>query len=156
MRRTPGRYWYILSGITGIRFRHHFSTNNPSPTKRHYADNTYIWFRVTNMIDLSISRTCKLKKSASEKSRGFYLYHDDVIKSKHFPCYWPFMWGFHRSPVNCPKKSQWRGSLMCSLICAWTNAWINNQDDGYLRRHRAHYEVTVMCKPWCLTSWWSL
>ena len=26
--------------------------------------------------------------------------HDDVIKWKHFPCYWPFVRGNHRSPVN--------------------------------------------------------
>ena len=26
--------------------------------------------------------------------------HDDVIKWKHFPCYWNFVWGIHRSPVT--------------------------------------------------------
>ena len=26
--------------------------------------------------------------------------HDDVIKWKHFPRYWPFVRGFHRSPVT--------------------------------------------------------
>ena len=25
---------------------------------------------------------------------------DDVVKWKHFPCYWPFVRGIHRSPVN--------------------------------------------------------
>ena len=30
--------------------------------------------------------------------------HDDVIKWKHFPRYWPFVWGIHRSPVNSPHK----------------------------------------------------
>ena len=33
---------------------------------------------------------------------------------------------------------------MFSLICAWTNDWANNRDAGDLRRHRAHYDVTVM------------
>ena len=33
-------------------------------------------------------------------------YHDDVIKWKHFPRYWPFMWGIHRSLVNSPHKGQ--------------------------------------------------
>ena len=28
--------------------------------------------------------------------------HDDVIKWKHFPRYWPFVRGIHRSPVNSP------------------------------------------------------
>ena len=47
--------------------------------------------------------------------------HDDVIKWKHFPRYWPFVQGIHRSPVNSPHKGQWRGALMFSLICAWIN-----------------------------------
>ena len=33
---------------------------------------------------------------------------------------------------------------MFSLIDAWTNVWVNNQDDGDLRRHCAQYNVTVM------------
>ena len=50
--------------------------------------------------------------------------HDDVIKWKHFPRYWPFVRGIHRSPVNSPHKGQWRGALMFSLICAWINDWV--------------------------------
>ena len=38
--------------------------------------------------------------------------HDDVIKWKHFPCYWPFVQGIHRSPVNSLHKGQWRGALI--------------------------------------------
>ena len=70
--------------------------------------------------------------------------HDDVIKWKHYPCYWPFVLGIHRSPVNSPHKGQWLGALMFSLICAWISGWVNNREAGYLRRHRAHYDVTVM------------
>ena len=32
--------------------------------------------------------------------------HDDVVKWKHFPRYWPFVRGIHRSPVNSPHKGQ--------------------------------------------------
>ena len=70
--------------------------------------------------------------------------HDDVIKWKHFPRYWPFVSGIHRSPVNSPHKGQWHGALMFSLISAWINAWINNRDAVDLRRHRAHYDVILM------------
>ena len=59
--------------------------------------------------------------------------HDDVIKWKHFPRYWPFVRAIHRSPVNSPHKSQWRGALMFSLICAWINVWVNNREAGHLR-----------------------
>ena len=55
------------------------------------------------------------------------------------------MRGIHWSPVNSPHKGQWRGALMLSSICAWINGWVNNRDAGDLRRHRAHYDVTVMC-----------
>ena len=70
--------------------------------------------------------------------------HDAVIKWKHFPRYWPFVQGIHRSPVNSPHKGQWRGALMFSLICAWINGWINKREAGVLRRHRGHYGVIVM------------
>ena len=38
--------------------------------------------------------------------------HDDVIKWKPFPRYWPFVRGIHWSPVNSPHKGQWRGALI--------------------------------------------
>ena len=73
-----------------------------------------------------------------------WQHHGDVIKRKHFPRCWPFVWGIHRSSVNFHHKGQWRGALMFSLICAWTNGWVNNRDAGDLRRHHAHYGVTGM------------
>ena len=68
----------------------------------------------------------------------------DVIKWKHFPRYWPFVRGIHRSPVNSPHKGQWRRAVMFSLICAWINDWVNSCEAGDLRRHRVHYDATVM------------
>ena len=41
-------------------------------------------------------------------------------------------------------KGQWRGALMCPLICTWINGWLNNREAGDLRRHCAHNYVTVM------------
>ena len=73
-----------------------------------------------------------------------HRFYDDVIKWKHFPRYWPFVRGIHRSPVNSPHKGQWPGALMFSLICTRINGWINNGEAGDLRRHRVHYDVTVM------------
>ena len=57
-------------------------------------------------------------------------WHDEVIKWKHFPRYWPFVRGIHRSPVNSPHKGQWRGALMFSLICTWISGWANNREAG--------------------------
>ena len=70
--------------------------------------------------------------------------HDDVIKWQHFPRYWPFVRGIHRSPVNSPHKGQWREALVFSLICAWINGWVKNREAGDLRRHRANYDVQAM------------
>ena len=88
------------------------------------------------------------------------LFHNDVIRWKPFPRYWPFVREIHRSPVNSPHKGQWCGALMFSLICAWINGWVNNREAGDLRRHRTHYDVTVMlflfrqCR-WLRSSiWW--
>ena len=69
-----------------------------------------------------------------------------------FPCYWPFLRGIHRSPVNSPIKGQWRGALVFTLICARINGWVNNRQAGDLRCHRAHYDVIVMTvyRPWCI------
>ena len=56
--------------------------------------------------------------------------HEEVIKRKHFPRYWPFVRGIHRSPVNYPHKGQWCWVLMFSLIYAWINGWVNNREAG--------------------------
>ena len=78
---------------------------------------------------------------------GVGCHHDNVVnKWKHFRRYWPFVRVIHRSLVNSPHKGQWRGALIFSLICTWTNGYVNNRDAGELRRHRAHYDVIVM--PW--------
>ena len=61
-----------------------------------------------------------------------------------FPCYWPFVRGIHRSPVNSPHKGQWRGALMFTLIYARINGWVNKREAGDLGRNRAHCDVIVM------------
>ena len=53
-----------------------------------------------------------------------------------------------KSPVTTESSSQRKASdaelWRFTLICAWTNGWVNDGDAGDLRRHRAHYDVTVM------------
>ena len=81
------------------------------------------------------------------------VYHGDVIIWKHFPHYWPFVWGIQWSPVNSYHKGQWRGALMFSLICAWTNIWVNNRDAGDLRHHYTYHDVTVITAFIINTQW---
>ena len=86
-----------------------------------------------------------LNSQAEPTNTTNWLYHDDVIKWKHFPHYWPFVRGIQRPPVNSPQnKSQWRGALMLSLICVWINGCVNNREAGDLRRYHVHYHVMVM------------
>ena len=69
--------------------------------------------------------------------------HDPyIIKWKHFPHHWPFVWGIPAQEF--PQKGQWCWAFMYSLICTWINAWINNCEAGDLRCHHTHYDVTVM------------
>ena len=57
------------------------------------------------------------------KRNKVLVWHDDVIKWKQFPCYWPFVCGIHLSPVNSVHKGPWRGALMFSLNWTWINGW---------------------------------
>ena len=59
------------------------------------------------------------------------------------------------SVTGSPHKGQWRGALMLSLICAWTNSWANYRNAGDVRRHCAHYDVIVMIHVW-LSPYWQI
>ena len=78
-----------------------------------------------------------------KKPHKQYICHDDVIKWKHFPRYWPFVRRIHRSRVNSPHKGQWRGALMFPLICAWIDGCLNGEA-GDWRRHRANYDDVML------------
>ena len=69
--------------------------------------------------------------------------HDDVIKWKHFPRYWPFVRGIHRSRW-IPRTKASDAELWCLLWSARINDWVNNHEVGDLRRLLDHYDVSVM------------
>ena len=52
------------------------------------------------------------------------------------------------SPVTgeFPSQRPVTRSFDVSLICAWINGWVKIGEAGDLRRHHAHYDVTVMMK----------
>ena len=64
-----------------------------------------------------------------------HWHHDDIIKWKHFPHYWPLVRGIHQSLVDSPHKGQWRRALIL-------NGCTNNGDPGDLRHQYAHDDVT--------------
>ena len=101
------------------------------------------------LIDQDFMNTCSIWMVIVISQANRLFVDDDVIKWKQFPRHWPFVRGIHRPPVNSPHKGQWREALMFSLICAWIKGWVNNRKTGDLRRHRAHYDVTVMSPSSC-------
>ena len=116
----------IISGY-GVRYVSNYSYRN---TKCQFAYMFWIcgcWLAIVS---------CGSDVTRNHSGQG--LIHGDIIKWKHFPRCWSFVRGIP------PHKGQWRGALMCSLISAWKNGWVNNRDAGDLRHHRAYYDVTVM------------
>ena len=67
--------------------------------------------------------------------------HDDVIKWKHFPRYWPFVWC---GEFTGQRKGQWRGASMFSLICVWINGWVSNREADDLWQYRVYCDVIIM------------
>ena len=59
--------------------------------------------------------------------------------------------GEFTGPRWIPRTKASDAELWCfCLICVRINGWLNNREAGYLRRYRAHYDVTVMnlCRRW--------
>ena len=79
--------------------------------------------------------------------------HDDVIKWKNSPRYWPFLWGIHRSPVNYPHKGQ-RRELWCFFDLR-LNKRLSKQSRGWCFEtpSRPRYDITVMAWGWTLYSY---
>ena len=75
--------------------------------------------------------------------------HDDVIKWKHLSCYWSFVWGIDRSPVNSPRKGQWLGALM--FFNMRLNKRLNKQWRGWWFETPSHplwRHCNVNCLAW--------
>ena len=72
------------------------------------------------------------------------LWHDDLIKCDIFSALLTFCAA--NSPVTgkFPTQRPVTQSFDIFFDLCLKNGWVNNNDAGDLRRHRAHYDVTVM------------
>ena len=72
-------------------------------------------------------------------------HHDDVIEWKHFPRYWPFVGGIHRSPGTGEFPAQmasyaenvsiwWRHHITGAIIRLSQCQWSNDEDYGSIGR----------------------
>ena len=122
------------------------------------------WLCLISPLNISSTLSCGWSGNSHINSEKYGLHliqhisgylHDDVIKWKHLPRYWPFVRGIQWSPVNSSHKGQWCGALMFFfVICAWINGWVNNREAGDLRRHRAHYDVIVVTRIYPSKAHW--
>ena len=116
------------------------------------------WFAV-----ISLSRVSSIILIISRESNvwAFPLENYWVINHMHTSTLFEvYAWWRHQmetfftllalSAGNSPVTGGFPSALMFSLICAWTNGWVHIPDAGDLRRHRAHYAVTVML--WSLSK----
>ena len=109
-----------------------------------YHHNTSSCLKVGIFVFTDAHQFCKFKRESPGLMSMRLWNHDDVIKWKDFPRYWPFVRGKWPAPENSPHKGQWRRALMFSLISARINRRVNNREAGDLRRNRAHYDVILM------------
>ena len=137
LRETTSDWWIPLTKVQWRGKCFHFMTSSWRIRLWKMIKRFLLWIHF-----------CWITKIIRQK----YYNHDDVIKWKHCPRYWPFVRGIHRSPVNSPHKGQWRGTLVFTLICARINGWINNRQAGDLRRYRTHYDVIVMSNAACVSA----
>ena len=116
---------YVTCGRSIIELNHTLA----SPVPRVFNETNHSWFNITQKIPREALDFKLLMNVIYWVASGFLSlwYHGrmeeygitkitDAIKWKHFPsALLAFCYG---SPVNSPRKGQWRGALVFSLICA--------------------------------------
>ena len=110
---------------------------------------TCIIRHLTVILFIGVLQACAIGHGALLIFIDIHLYqrqmrstHDDVIKWKYFFRVTGRVWGEFTGHRWIPRTNA--SDAMFSLILAWINSWVNNREAGDLRRHRAHYDVTVM------------
>ena len=114
--------------------------------------------RCGNSALASLLRLPRLLHSLDILATGVWVRYDHhyvVIKCKHFPRYWPFVRGIHRSPVDSQTKAS-GAEIWCFLWYIHLNKRLNKQwSCWWFRTPCRSCDVTVM--PWLrIGTWWQL
>ena len=64
-----------------------------------------------------------------------------------FLCYWPFVRGIHRSPMDSPHKGPVTQALMFSLMSTEANCWTYSRKQWFETPWRS-FDVTVIYNAW--------
>ena len=122
----------------------------------HYSDALWLWkcFESWQLVCLFNSLYRPTTKKLADALHYWPLVRESKLATNRFPsqraknvAWWRHqMESFSALLAICAGNSpvQWRGALMFSLIGARIDGWVNNDEAGDLRRHRAHCNVIVM------------
>ena len=106
MKSSNGNIFRVTDPLRGEFTGHQWIP----PTKASEAELWYIFYLLLNKLLSKQSwgwwfetPSCSLLCHCNEDVYNCY-HHDDIIKWKHFPCYWPFVWGIHWSLVDSLKR----------------------------------------------------
>ena len=115
LRVTGERLWYPATRNSSISYRTSYQYSTISCVRYIISD-----IQHTRLADTLCKFEMKIVILAILKAYRTKS-HDDVIKWKYFPRYWPFARGIHRPPVISPHKGQWREALMFLWsVSKWT------------------------------------
>ena len=141
-----------------VKERYYIGISSPSTDKRRF----YYLKRAT--VPYIVPSVCPCVTKSHDAFGGMVSTRQAVLINCHGSCEWHgcevTTWWRHQmetfsallaicagnSPVTheFPAQRPVTRTLMFSLICAWINGWVNIDEAGDLRHHRAHYDVTVM------------
>ena len=82
--------------------------------------------------------------SCGKVSAGFTpTFHDDVMKWKYFPRYWPFVRGIHRSTGGFPSQRPVTRSFDAFFYLRLTKRFSKHSGRRWFRRYCAHHDVSA-------------
>ena len=99
---------------------------------------------ISHLIQLAVNMVILGPKCSSCECSNEYRWETHEYDDRSLEWWRHQMDTFSALLALCAHKGQGREALMFSLICTWINGWVNNREAGELRRHHAHYDVTVM------------
>ena len=145
---TPRMNFLIFLLITKNNIQHRENLSNPFWLHRTISRNQaepfstlYWWHRTVSStqewtVAVNLYPSCRPLQIDDHK-------HDDIIKCKSFPSYWPFVRGIHWTPMDSFTKAN-NAELWCLFMWTWTKGWSNSRGVGDLRGHGPHFDVIVI------------
>ena len=127
MSNSNWSYWSIIScfhvfGVTNVLLHNH--------KKQMFFHRFIHWSRVPHIYVNGLGHFRFKDQGSGLSPVHRRIWHDDIMKWETFPRYWSYCEGNPPVTSGFPPRSQWRGTLIFSLICAWTNGSANNRDAG--------------------------